>query len=222
MIRSGVLYRSDAPLLGEPDPPVQPWPPRCVIDLRSPEELAGEPHPLTDRSGVVHAIPLLAKADPTRLATEAGTATLRDLYAAVVADTGELVAEIAGIVALADPPCLVHCAAGKDRTGVIVAILLAAVGVSRAEIIADYERTAANMPAVLERIVKTRPVAEQDAIRAQLAQVPAQLFATNVEAIDAVLDVVGATEHGAGGWLQAHGLSAQTLRLLRARLVAAA
>jgi hypothetical protein len=188
--------------------------------LRSPEELYG-PHPLTDRSAVVHAFPLLAKADPARLATEAGTATLRDLYAGMVADTGTgaVIAEVAGIVADADAPCLVHCAAGKDRTGVVVAILLAAVGVGRADIVADYERSAANRPAVLERIVKTRPVAEQDAVRAQLERVPAQLFATRVEAIEAVLDVVEGDDAGAGGWLQAHGLPAGKLQLLRDRLV---
>lgn len=43
---------------------------------------------------------------------------------------------------LADPanlPCLVHCHAGKDRTGLVIAIVLGIAGVGRAEIVADYE-----------------------------------------------------------------------------------
>ena len=45
--------------------------------------------------------------------------------------------------ALAGRPVLVHCAAGKDRTGLVTALLLRLVGVDDEEIVADYLRTAA-------------------------------------------------------------------------------
>ncbi|MDF3313364.1 tyrosine-protein phosphatase [Rhodococcus sp. T2V] len=48
-----------------------------------------------------------------------------------------------------------HCAAGRDRTGVLAAILLLALGADDDAIVADYARTGDNMPAILER---TRPV----------------------------------------------------------------
>jgi protein-tyrosine phosphatase len=218
VVRRGVLYRSDAPLSGEPDPDLAPWPPSCVIDLRSPEELLAE-HPLELRGAVVHYVPLMSRAAPSELAAEPGGLTLLGLYASMVADGAELVAQVAELIATEPGPCLVHCAVGKDRTGVIVAIVLSAVGVSRAEIVADYERTGPNMPAVLDRIVNVRPAAEQAAFRAGLEEFPAHLFATHTGAIDAVLDIVTGYDGGAAGWLLAHGLPAERLALLRERLV---
>ncbi|MCZ0973837.1 tyrosine-protein phosphatase [Streptomyces albulus] len=46
-------------------------------------------------------------------------------------------------------PAVVSCAAGKDRTGLTVALVLDLVGVGRADIIRDYTATAAAMPEVL-------------------------------------------------------------------------
>ena len=46
------------------------------------------------------------------------------------------------MIAHTDGATIVHCAAGKDRTGVVVAFALAEVGVTREEIVADYARSA--------------------------------------------------------------------------------
>jgi protein-tyrosine phosphatase len=70
---------------------------------------------------------------------EAGEETLEDLYAFMSATAGPAIA--ATVSALAVPgalPALVHCAVGKDRTGVTVATLLSAFGVSDTDIVADY------------------------------------------------------------------------------------
>jgi protein-tyrosine phosphatase len=217
-IRHGVLFRSDAPLAGEPDPDLRPWPPSCVIDLRSVEEQATS-HPLGLRGAEVHSVSLMSRADPARLAAALDGITLLDLYGSMVQSAGDLIVSVVDIIASQTGPTLVHCAVGKDRTGVIIAIVLSAVGVSRSQIVADYDSTGPNMPAVLERIVAVRPVAERDAVRAGLEQVPAHLFATQTEAIEAVLDTVGSHEGGAAGWLVSHGLAPEKLALLRSRLV---
>src|SRR4029077_7038622 len=60
------------------------------------------------------------------------------------------------IVAPGGTPALVHCAAGKDRTGVLVALLLDAAGVDRDVIVADYAATQDRMVAIIERL---RPAA---------------------------------------------------------------
>src|SRR5262249_57059156 len=57
-----------------------------------------------------------------------------------------------GIVAPGGTPALVHCTAGKDRTGVLVALLLDVAGVDREVIVADYAATHERMPAIMERI----------------------------------------------------------------------
>jgi protein-tyrosine phosphatase len=52
--RAGVLYRSDAPLPGDPTPAgIAAWPPRTVLDLRSSRERAAAPHPLAAGTTVV-------------------------------------------------------------------------------------------------------------------------------------------------------------------------
>ena len=48
---------------------------------------------------------------------------------------------------------VVHCAAGKDRTGVVVALALSAAGVSREAIVADYVATGDRLEAVLARLL---------------------------------------------------------------------
>jgi protein-tyrosine phosphatase len=59
-------------------------------------------------------------------------------------------AAFASIVAPGGSPALVHCAIGKDRTGVLTAVLLDA-GVDRDEIVADYARTGERMAPIIER-----------------------------------------------------------------------
>ena len=48
-------------------------------------------------------------------------------------------------------PTLVHCAAGKDRTGVLLALVLDAVGVEREAVIADYALSAQHVEAMFRR-----------------------------------------------------------------------
>ena len=54
-------------------------------------------------------------------------------------------------------PALVHCAIGKDRTGVLTALLLDAAGVERDEIVADYARTSERMAPIIERWMVNNP-----------------------------------------------------------------
>ncbi|MFP3381581.1 tyrosine-protein phosphatase, partial [Bacillus sp. SIMBA_069] len=56
-----------------------------------------------------------------------------------------------------EDPVLVHCTAGKDRTGLVVALALLAAGVDREDVVADYAQTADNLAgpwadAMLERM----------------------------------------------------------------------
>lgn len=70
-----------------------------------------------------------------------------ELATAGVAGIGQALATIA------DPhaaPVVVHCVAGKDRTGVVIALALALVGVSDADIAADYAQSASASQAYLD------------------------------------------------------------------------
>lgn len=106
---------------------------RTVIDLRTAHEIGDRPDRL-DGLGVdrFHIPPLLdLTADlPSDLA---------DLYVYMVDESGDAIA--AAVRQLAQPgalPALVHCTAGKDRTGLLIAMVLDLVGIDEAVIVEDY------------------------------------------------------------------------------------
>ena len=62
-------------------------------------------------------------------------------YRAYLDERGHHLVTAARVVAASPGATLVHCGAGKDRTGVTVAMLLDAVGVERSAVVADYAAT---------------------------------------------------------------------------------
>lgn len=212
VLRSGLLLRADAPRLGDDPPAGLAWPPRTVIDLRSFGEWTGS-HPLTaSGSDVVH-VPLLEDVAPQRFAAQ--SVTLAELYLQMLRRSRAELARIAGIVADTPGPTLIHCAAGKDRTGVALAFLLCLLGVDRRQIVADYQRTRANLEPLLVRLGSAAGTAR--AVHPD--HVPRHLLDTPAEAIDAVLDRWAAHPGGVAGWARDGGLSDRQREDLRRRLV---
>lgn len=222
-VRRGVLYRSDAPHAGDDAPPLSPWPPQLVIDLRSPNEIDGAIHPLATAGPEIRRLPLLAAADPLKLAAvvERGETSLESIYAEMVRSAGPSIAEVAAIVARSEGPVLVHCAAGKDRTGVVVAALLAAVGVADDEIVADYLATGPNMDGVVARLVASWPEPTRAHRLERLTHGRGALLEVPRQAVDGLLASLRAQPGGAAGWLSDHGLSHDALGALRERLLEA-
>ena len=107
---------------------------------------------------------------------------------------------------------LVHCAAGKDRTGVVVALALDAAGVDRGLIVSDYMATAERIDAIMVRLVSSptyRPELEGHDPRDH-APIPGTM--------ERVLDLVDERFGGSAAWLSGHGLSSGELERLRGRL----
>ena len=115
-------------------------------------------------------------------------------------------------IARARGAVLVHCAAGKDRTGVVVALALDAAGVDRAVIVADYLATAERIDAIIERLVSS------DTYRAELEGHDPADHAPFPGTMERVLELVDEHFGGAAAWLAAHGLSADDLTRLRQRV----
>lgn len=216
-IRHGVLLRSDAPVVGDAAPDGITWPPSVVLDLRTESDLEPE-HPLAQKVTQVVWVPMTPEADPRRMLSDAGSLNLSDLYQKILDSLGGNMKAIVEVILSAQGATLVHCVAGKDRTGVLIAVLLAAVGVSRSQIEADYHITAHNMAAVMERVVLALPEAKRAKFRAKLAKAPVGLFDTPSEGISAVLDNLEAHPGGPGAWLTDHGVSRQQLARLRLHL----
>lgn len=194
--RPGVLYRSDAPHTGDRDPEGLPhWPPAAVVDLRDTVEYGTQPHPLADVS-VVHRVPVLE--DIRHIVKDSDG--LDALYQSLLTGAPKKLVEIFRIAVRAEGPVLIHCAAGKDRTGVACALLLSAVGVRADSIVADYVRTDRNMLRVLQRLNVAEalpPGVEEESV--------AELVAAPARAIEGVLASFEEHENAAEGWLKAHG-----------------
>jgi protein-tyrosine phosphatase len=123
----------------------------------------------------------------------------------------------AGVRAIADDgrlPVLVHCAAGKDRTGLLVALVLESVGVARETVVADYALTGALRP---DRVLAYAHLFE--GVGVDLADI-ALLFGAPAEAMATALDRLDAEFGSVAGYLtQAGGLEQDVLQALRANLL---
>jgi protein-tyrosine phosphatase len=115
-------------------------------------------------------------------------------------------------IANADGAVLVHCAAGKDRTGVVVAIALDAVGADRELIVADYLQTAERIEAIMQRLV------DSPTYHDEMAGHDPQRHAPLPGTMERVLELVDERSGGSAAWLLDHGLSEADLQRLRERL----
>lgn len=111
----------------------------AVLDLRSHEELQARPHPLAQVPGY-RSLPLIDPAAEARVDISLYRTT-GEIYSSSLQRNATHIAAI--FIALADAPSgpgsvLVSCLAGRDRTGMVIALLLDLAGVDRELIAADY------------------------------------------------------------------------------------
>jgi protein-tyrosine phosphatase len=213
----GLLYRSDAPYPGDAAPETVPvWPPGTVIDLRSPGEAEPEASYQWPDGVTVHQAPMFPEAAVVRATQEAAAAplprSLEEIYRRLVDSVPDRLAALLAIVAGATAPVLVHCTAGKDRTGIAVAVLLLAGGAEPDDVIADYIVTGPNMPALIERQLALGPPLPREINPAS------ELLAAPATAITVVTEHLTGWPGGPQAWALAHGASAADLRRWRERL----
>ncbi len=118
---------------------------RTVIDLRAKNELEAAPNPFVDDPDVQYLnISLFEQLAPaTMIEQERSSDPLLDFYTTTLATRQEPICKVLEAIAAHQEGLLVfHCTAGKDRTGLIAALLLGLAEVEEQQIIADYARTA--------------------------------------------------------------------------------
>jgi hypothetical protein len=218
-IRPRALYRSDAPDAGDGQPIAMGWPPRTVIDLRSSDEVTGG-HPLASATTEVISNPLFERASLEYMIEhpDALPSDVPSLYRVLLRSAAPRLAAAVALISERPGPTLVHCTAGKDRTGVVIAVVLSAVGVPNEHVISDYRRTAANMDGVLGRMRARRAQRQRDPAVANLSAKRRDLLDAPTHAIEAALEELD-DAGGAGAWLLARGLPQIALDVLHARLV---
>lgn len=180
-----------------------------IVDLRDGEEVAAEPTEI-EGPDTTH-LPLFLGSVRSFFETDT---SLEDLYLHLLEESGQRLAAAIRIIA-AGEPTLVHCTVGKDRTGVTVALALAAVGADREAIIEDYALTESLLPAERSNRIAAY-------LRSQHPQaVHAVALATQSPApvMRALLEQVDERWGSAADYLRAHGMTDQELEDLREALV---
>jgi protein tyrosine/serine phosphatase len=178
-----------------------------VVDLRRVGE-SSEPHPYADDGDIYVNLPV---EDPGDLKTMAES--MAELYVEMVDARPDLFA--GAVAAIADAPAgavVVHCAGGKDRTGLVVAMALTLAGADPDRVAADYaltqERNAPLVNGYLESI-------EDETARERVRE----FIATPESNMLTVLEHIDAEHGGVEAYLRSGGLSEDQARRLRQRLV---
>ncbi|SMH39118.1 tyrosine-protein phosphatase [Mesorhizobium australicum] len=184
-----------------------------VIDLRRAGELHEAPNPFSRHGGVAyHHVSLFDRLAPLEMVGNSDNLLL-DLYKIALRERGAEFARVLNLIADApDGAVLFHCTAGKDRTGLIAAILLLVAGVDRDQILQDYAMTGPLIAPMLEELVEHARAKglNVDGFRQLLTCEPATMEGALIE-----LD----TAHGGvEAYLAAIGLPEKTVERLRDRL----
>lgn len=191
---------------------------RTIIDLRDPSELAMEPHafiksPGGDDALVYYNLPLINFKDEVWL-REISPTTATPVYYCLTLDIfkPQVRAIMQAIAANSSGSVLIHCHAGKDRTGLIVALLLALAGVDDAIIAADYALSNHYLQPWYQQLMA------QHAHDAERQKQMTEDFKTLPEFMLTVLAHVDQHYGGVREYLQATGLTTQEIAQIQQRL----
>ncbi|WP_089008948.1 tyrosine-protein phosphatase [Micromonospora viridifaciens] len=214
-VRRGRLYRSDSlHRIDETDQAAfTALGIRTVIDLRRPSEVARDGRvPAYDGLAYRHIHPEHQDwAEFPYDRRESLARWLADRYAAL-AQTGTAgLAEAVGLIAdSANAPVVVHCLAGKDRTGIVCALTLAVLGVADADIAADYALSTEASARFSAWVAATNPEAEE---------LPPPYLASPADAMTLFLDELREGYGSVDGYLRHAGVTDGQLATLRDHLL---
>jgi protein-tyrosine phosphatase len=216
-VREGVLFRSDGlHRLGEEGrSELRRLRVGRVIDLRDENEASIMPDDLDGLDVEVLRLPVFEGGGASQ---GARGISLDALYHRIVTQhTSVVVGALREIAGADERSVVVHCTAGKDRTGVVVALALRAVGVHRDAVVDDYARTEANLAGEwlegMVELVGRYGVPDTPELRVLMGGSPP-------EAIEGVLDEVERSHGSTRDYLLSAGLDLSDLAALERRLIA--
>lgn len=201
---------------------------RHVFDLRSAAEADESPDRLPAGASYVH-LPMTSDRElPARTIFERiatgdiryyGESDMVAGYVRMLENFGPSLARIAGQVAEGEP-MVVHCTAGKDRTGLAAMLLLDLAGVGVQDIIADYALSAHRRPSLMSDQTEAGPLLLMIEERGLDPADFAPMWEARPAVMAATLDRFHAQWSGASAYLEAVGLDPATVDAARAYLIA--
>jgi protein-tyrosine phosphatase len=226
VVRRGALYRSDAhDTLSPADITLltDGIGVRSIIDLRSSDEVHETGlSPLTQRGAKVYNVPLVD--DGLAFWGEYGESLAERYLVVVRASAGRIVSAL-DLLASMEGPTVFHCAAGKDRTGLVAAIALHLLGVSDQDIAFDFALTERILPDLRDRIhaqITQNPALSATFDSAAGRAHAAEMISARASTMRAVLAILRADYGSVEAWLRAAGLESRTIRRLRQKMLVAA
>jgi len=187
---------------------------RDVVDLRSTREIRSDGRGrLADDAFRFHHVPLF-DGDVTAPPELAQELTLADRYILLAEMAKEPIARVITTIAESPAPAVYHCAAGKDRTGVISAILLGLLGVPDAIIVADYAATQENLDAIIDRLMASEGYQEM------LEALPPDTLHAEPDTMVALLEKLRLNYGSMREYVRAIGVSDENVASLESRLLA--
>lgn len=213
--RRGAIIRSDmvSRLTQEGQEALVAYGVCTTIDLRSPREAAEAPSVFATDGRITYLNLPLEKYAPHVGALIEQAKTRGEVYCIVLDHYPDAMATVMRAIAQAEPGGIViHCHAGKDRTGIVAALLLRLVGVPVEEVVADYAASQARLWPLYERIIAEAGGEEK---------VGFWLKPTATEnMMDQALAHLDAEYGGVASYLSAAGLTSGEIEQLKRRLCA--
>ena len=220
VVRRGQLYRSDALHLVTPADIARLTGELgigTIVDLRSTGEVEREGRgPLEALPLRFHHLPLIDGFELKSTAKLSGPIKLSDRYFLLAEVAKAPIARVLAALAESDAPAVYHCAAGKDRTGVLSAVILGLLGVPDDVIVADYALTAESLDAINQRLLAS------EGYQAILASLPPDTMHAEPETMVALLDKVRERYGGIAGYAEAAGVSDETVARLAEQMLVTA
>lgn len=180
-----------------------------VIDLRSQKEREAEPDPFGAEDGIdLISISLFDNLNPRELPHGD---VLLSLYIQALQTQGSVFVEILRTITESPDAVLFHCTAGKDRTGLIAALLLSLAGVAEEDIIFDYALTADRIAPLLESFEKTAETLKLN----KTDYMP--MLECNPSTMRQTLDWLEANFQNAKSYVKSHGFTEADLTQLQKR-----
>jgi protein-tyrosine phosphatase len=186
-----------------------------IIDLRTPEEVVRGCYSAVLPDVVEYHLPMvdvLPDANEVHAWVDPAVVALR--YREMLEGGAQAVAEVLAI--LSDPsayPVMFHCSAGKDRTGIVAAVLLGLLNVPADTIIADYTLSGSSMHRLVEHYKRSYP----DAIE-QLSRLAPAIVAAHPQAIAGFIDSLRCDYGSFDGYADALGVGSAARYLRQAML----
>lgn len=222
---SGLVYRSDDICLvptAWAENLVDTLTVTSILDLRSESELRTTGRgPLADFPVAYHHYPFGGDVVVEGAASIVEPEQLSAWYAQLLAASAPMIVSALALISVERGATVFHCSAGKDRTGILAASLLAVLGASDATIAADYGRTGDVMDSLVTRLAASHGISPTDSrIRGFLTMTPRPAVLTaDAPVMAAALQLVAA-EHGSlVQLLRQNGLTDDLVAALRAKLV---